>query len=895
MQKNTTFRQAWLVALALAATTVSHAAVAAESSGSGAASSSAAAIAVGTIDQVSFGDSASEKSHSLVENNSQTLSGGLGESARRLLPLSPAGVYGGSLTVTLRVDPLRRNYVSVKLWGEDDGNYDTGRLYLYIVKDGVEYQVGYRHEGDYMPLSVTHWSKPLPGRFFYSTTLLPYAMTKGSSTVTLKIVSTGRLYPFGSGGPDASNPYQYAMNVPSRGIYRAYTHVDPFLDVSGERQGSAPAVTTRPAPGDEILGANGSFRVAINNRIASLLGKAPTTANLSGGDLRYLARAYSVAELSSYQNPAVVSQVVAALDAYAAQYYDDNNTVKNWGGSFGSQGQAIYYLRDQLTGDILNASVSYGAAGKKTRRAAWADMLFASREYGRLQNRLRLSNQNLIANTSIYFANKGMLVLKDSRAFPEETAQRYIKEAVGLLPWSGDDKADSNGNGLPDDGGWKPFGGSYYQVTDKGQTREWGYVGAGYGEVQSYLAEFYRVTGNEDFRTQMVKMTKARAPFRRPAIEISNGANYRSMEAIGLLAWRGAHESDGNFAGYIAYADAVNTNERAKALRVAAASKDAALIGYARQMLEDNQFFANLAGSESAFEALDVFADYRTVKTASDNGVRLPMTDGQPDFAWVDEENAIAAIKKGDERLWLSAYWQAKAGTGINGLARFHFSTSGYDQYGILETTPIFRSAAVYARPNLIDMPEKTPYTPANPPGNAYAGELLPLGPVPADASSDDPFRGKADFYALRFGRYLMGINASISNSYALKTPVGFNAAEDLVSQRTQSGVVTVGPRASVVLYLDGTRDAKPVPGTPLYLKAQRSNDVTGLSWTAASGAERYKILRAASENGDYQTVATVTANAYSDSSKVPTGGYYYRVVAVNGNGESYPSMWSHP
>ncbi|NUA44441.1 hypothetical protein HAT93_02127 [Dickeya solani] len=331
MQKNTMFRQTLLVALVLAVTTANHAAIAAESSGSGATASSAAAAAVGTIDQVSFGNSASEKSHSLIDNNSQTLSGGLGESARKLLPLSPAGVYGGSLTVTLRVDPLRRNYVSVKLWGEDDGNYDTGRLYLYIVRDGVDYQVGYRHEGDYAPLSVTHWNKPLPGRFFYSTTLLPYAMTKGSSTVTLKIVSTGRLYPFGNGGPDASNPYQYAMNVPSRGIYRAYTHVEPFLDVSGERQGSAPAVSTRPSPGDEMLGANGSFRVAINNRITSLLGKEPTTADLSGGDLRYLAHAYAIPELKSYQNPAVVSQVVATLDAYAAQYYADNNTVKNWG------------------------------------------------------------------------------------------------------------------------------------------------------------------------------------------------------------------------------------------------------------------------------------------------------------------------------------------------------------------------------------------------------------------------------------------------------------------------------------------------------------------------------------------------------------------------------------
>ncbi|UUE44622.1 fibronectin type III domain-containing protein [Pectobacterium aroidearum] len=878
-------RKALLLTLALASATAFNAVSTIANS-----ASAASVEATGIVDSITFGDKTSESGHDLNANNSQTIAGALGESSRKLLPFQQPGVDGGSLTFTMQIDPLRRNYVSVKLWGEDDGNIDTGRLYLYMIKDGVEYQIGYRHEGDYAPLSVAHWNKPLPGRFFYSTTLLPYSMTKGSTSVTLKIVSTGRLYPFGSGGPESTKPYQYAMNQPSRGIYRAYTHIDPFLNVAGEKQGSEPAATTRPSPGDEILGTNGRFRTAVNNRIQTLISKPSTTDALSGGDLRYLARAWSVPELVSYQNSGLVDKVVATLDAYAAQYYADTNiATKNWGGNFGSQGQAIYYLRNALTASRLDESVNYGNAGVKKRRVAWADMLFASREFGRQKNRLVLSNQSLIANTNIYFTNKGLLVLSDSRAFPETTAQRYIKEAVGLLPWTGDDR-----NG-PGDGGWAPFGDRYYQVTDKGQTREWGYLGAGYGEVQSYLAEYYRVTGNEDFRKQMIKMAKARAPFRRPAIEISNGANYRAMEAIGLLAWRGAHESDGNFAGFLAYVDALNTNERAKGLRVAAASKDATLFGYAKQMLEDNQFFNNLNGAESAFEALDVFADYQTIKTARDSGARLPMSAGQPDFAWADEENAIVAVKKGNERLWLSTYWQAKAGTGINGLARFHFSTPSYDQYGVLETTPIFRSTTSYTRPNRIDMPEKTPYTPPNPPTNAYAGELLPLGIKPEGASNDEPFRGKADFYAARFGHYLIGINANASNRYVLKTPVGFKNAEDLVSQRTLSGNITVDPRSTVVLYLNDTRDAKAVPNAPLHLGAQNSNGVNTLFWTPSSGSERYKVMRSTSENGTYQAIATVTENSYSDRTGTASGRYYYRIVATNGNGESYPSMASQP
>ncbi|WP_255433980.1 fibronectin type III domain-containing protein [Pectobacterium sp. CFBP8739] len=878
-------RKALLLTLALASAATFNVMSAIASS-----ASAASVEATGLVDSITFGDTASESGHGLNGENSQTFSGALGESARKLLPFQQTSIYGGSLTFTMQVDPLRRNYVSVKLWGEDDGNINTGRLYLYMIKDGVEYQIGYRHEGDYAPLSVAHWHKPLPGRFFYSTTLLPYAMTRGSTSVTLKIVSTGRLYPFGSGGPESTSPYQYAMNQPSRGIYRAYTHVDPFLNVAGEKQGSEPTVTTRPSPGDDILGTNGQFRTAVNNRIKALLNKSATTDALSGGDLRYLARAWSVPELSGYKDVAIVDKVTATLDAYATAYYADPSlATKSWGGHYGDVGQAIYYLKDAFTSAQLNASVNYGSVGNKSRRLAWADMLFASREFGRQKDRRTLTNQSLIASTNIYFANKGMLTLGDSRAFTENIAQRYIKEAAGMLPWMGN---DLNG---PEEGGQKPYGSHYYQVTNKGQTREWGYLGAGYGEVQSYLAEYYRVTGNEDFRKQMIKMANARAPFRRPAIEMSNGANYRAMEAIGLLAWRGAHESDGNFAGYLAYVDTLNTNERAKALRVAAASKDATLIGYAKQMLEDNQFFTNLNGADSAFEALDVFADYQTIKTASDSGTRLPMSEGQPDFAWADEENAIVAVKKGNERLWLTTYWQAKAGTGINGLARFHFSTSGYDQYGVLETTPIFRSAISYTRPNRIDMPEKTPYTPPNPPTNAYAGEILPLGMKPEEASNDEPFRGKADFYAARFGHYLIGINASADNRYALKTPVGFKGAEDLVSQRTLSGNVTVDPRSTVVLYLNDTRDAKAVPSTPLHLGSQNTNGVNALFWTPSSGSQNYKVMRSTSENGTYQAIATVTDNSYSDRSGGATGRYYYRIVATNSNGESIPSMVTHP
>src|SRR5262249_55422466 len=155
----------------------------------------------------------------------------------------------------------------------------------------------------------------------------------------------------------------------------------------------------------------------------------------------------------------------------------------------------------------LDTIVNYGTAGgDKTRRQAWGDMLAASRDWGRFNRDSRyLTNQSLISDSHIYQANRGLIDLGDARAFTETAAQRYLKESIGLLPWLGSDIA-SGGSTLKN-------GDNYYQVTDKGLTREYGYAG-GYSEMPSYAAAFYEWTGNTVFRDQAIKMVRAIAYFR---------------------------------------------------------------------------------------------------------------------------------------------------------------------------------------------------------------------------------------------------------------------------------------------------------------------------------------------------------------------------------------------
>jgi fibronectin type 3 domain-containing protein len=864
-----------------------------------------------TLDTVVFGDSGSETAHALVSESTTSFTGALSEPARCCNPLNPVDYYGGTLTVTMTVDPVRRNYFSVKLWSNDDTSRDIGRIYLYLPEGDTDYQVGFRHEGDYMPLSVPIDHAGVVDRFFYSTTMLPLEMTRGKTSITLKLVSMGRLYGLGSGGEKDGGNYQFLMDTDSRGIYRAYTHVDPYLNVAGETQGSAPATTVRPSPGEETLRYNGSFYTYVKNRINDRLSTSISSdsstfvSTFSVDDVAFLARSYSVSGLSGetalpgYQNTAVVTRVVALLDAFAQSYYEDSSRAQGWGGAYGALGQAIFFLQDYqdaqlLTSTILDTVVDDGDGGSKTRREAWGDMLYASREYGRLSNRRTISNQAILADGNIYSANKGLQGIGDSRAFSEEVALRYVKEACGLLPWQGVDLPDSNGNGLPDDGSERPYGDNYYQVTADGQTREWGYVGAGYGDLAYHVADWARMSGDPDVLQQMAKMAKARAPFRRPTIEVDGSSHYQTMESVGLLSWRGAHESDGEFAGYIAYGSSANTGAGPKGMMTAARSGDSALIGYAKQMLEDNQYFTYLYSKYAkTTRALDLFEDYEAVRDSADSGIRLPMTDGQPDFAWADEGNRILALKHGDDRLWITPYWEAKTGTGINGVARFQYDTPSYTQYGVLQAVPQFTFGGSFTRTtDDIDKPEGFQWTPPEPrPLQAYGGEILPLGPTPADASSDAPFRGKADFYAFRFGRYLMGINASEDHSYSLKPPVGFTSATDLISSDMLSGAITIAPTSSVALVLEDTVDPAPIPVAPLYLGVSNGGSGIALSWPAASGAEDYTVLRSVTSGGPYTIQETgITEQSWSDTDVATGQTYYYKVIAANQNGESYPS-----
>ncbi|MFT3788653.1 MAG: hypothetical protein QM770_21190 [Tepidisphaeraceae bacterium] len=177
-----------------------------------------------------FGDAKSESSHMVNAHRSTSLRGLLDQPARQLLPLEPVTWDGGRIGFDLKVDPNQPTYFTVKLSGDDRGA-DRGRLLLFC--EGK--QVGYRHIGDVDDLDICADEPRFPGRFVYTTTVLPVAMTKGKSTVHLEVRGLGPIWAYG----ETWDKFQKPFDKSSRGIYAVYTHTDKTLAIpSDEAQGS---------------------------------------------------------------------------------------------------------------------------------------------------------------------------------------------------------------------------------------------------------------------------------------------------------------------------------------------------------------------------------------------------------------------------------------------------------------------------------------------------------------------------------------------------------------------------------------------------------------------------------------------------------------------------------
>lgn len=736
-------------------------------------------------DDLVFGDSAAEKTHQVQETKSDVVAGAMGQSARRLLPGGGEPWEGGSVRFSIKVDPTLQNYLTARFWGDE---VNANMLVLFC--EGK--QVGYRHLGDIDVLALPDDEPRYNGRFYYATTPLPRALTTGKNTVQLEIRSTGPVW----GYAKTFEQYQKPMTTPSRGIYRVATHTDGcFIPAASEKQGEAPPDRVRMQPGAEVIDA---AKKRVNGTLDGFLkSKRP----LNQMQAQLLAKAYSVKWTTAFRNPKAAEQIIACADDRYTAWKKDAAAVwrdpATWNPDWFGLGPIADAVR--LFAKEVAPSLDAKLDGEKTRRAAWSEMFRASRDWLRTHRR-SYTNQSLFVDTNLYRSHLALAAIEPANAWPEQRAKRYLYECLGLSPWLGSDTAD---------GSEKSWGTSYLQLTEKGLSRELGYVG-GYGEILGQMVDAYDATraagqgGDPMIKAQIAKLQRARLFFRYP---MPDDDGFRCMRLETGAGWRDAH-----FPGGVTYAQRAGLDETP--IYAAAVTLDPQAVGAAQQMFADNQFFASIADLlrdnrlRAVFGLLSVPDDYEIIRAQRPSSHPLPMTPGQPDTVFADEENGVVAIKHGTEILYVSLYWRSRLG--INGLARAHYLTPTYQQIAVVNEDVKFEpSGQTWKRPNWTNFgfgnggqryPGKL--------DSAHAGEELPIPKLPADIpfqpNKELPYLGRADFYQLRFGPYLIGMNTTKDKTFELATPAGVKEAPDLVAKKTVSfaGPMKVKPRSTVVLFL---------------------------------------------------------------------------------------------
>ncbi|MGP4050531.1 twin-arginine translocation signal domain-containing protein [Streptomyces sp. 2A115] len=273
-----------------------------------------AAAVHGPLDTVVFGDPESEQAHGLTAVLSDTVSGGLGQPARVLNQAEPVGYWGGAVKFTVACAPRGTTYVTVKLWGDDQAASENETWRLQLFCDGL--QIGHQDQGAVDNLDILGIEPRTPGRFFFHTLPLPEKLTRGKKRVELEIRSMGRIWSYGQ---NQAQLYR-AQTTPSRGLYRLYTHAEPYvIPPRGDVQGPPPVPGTRTDPVEEILG-------KIRVRVAKDQKNYLTTANpwtMDAWAFQSLAEGYLWEGSPAHRDPVAVDRVCQAIDGRYAAWLAD--------------------------------------------------------------------------------------------------------------------------------------------------------------------------------------------------------------------------------------------------------------------------------------------------------------------------------------------------------------------------------------------------------------------------------------------------------------------------------------------------------------------------------------------------------------------------------------------
>lgn len=741
-------------------------------------------------DTLIFGNATSERHHALSDSLTESYLGGMNETARRMLPGTNPDWCGGAMRFRMKVDGKQQNYFTVRCWGSES---DNTMVMLFI--DGK--QVGYRHLGDYDLLHRGNGQKPCLGKFYYYTVPLPIKYTQGKTEVQLELRSYGNTFDYGS----TFDTYQKKMGTPTIGFYRAYIDTQAcFMPDKKEKQGRMvwQNATIRQTPGVEVLD---QLKDAVSSRINRILNKE----HLGQQETWLLADAYSVKWTPAYKSAKVITQVTKSIDEFYEKYLADPKIIYTDGSVYNCDWMTTCILARSIRAlwKELNTRMDDVLSDGKTRREAWATVMKASLDYGTTHRR-QYTNQSMIIDMALYECNRAMMLLNAKEALPEYQTLHYLYESLGLAPWLG--KETENGPEMP-------LGKNYMQLTTKGLTKELGFVGY-YGEVLDWVNHIYKTTsmpgmpysGDAKIREQLLHIAGARYHFRYPALDEEGNRCFRAEAVVG---WR-----DGNhYPGDLIYADR-GTAWDATPLMTATNTLDPLSVGIAQQQLKDNQFFTVVAQKvkdanniRTLQSCLHIPDEYELISQLPASNLQLPMSISAPDYIFSDEEDGVVAIKNGDEILYASLYWRAR--NAVNNLAKVHYITLQNDRLANVRTETKFTDSGMrYTRPDWVNLGFANWREWYHGIHSAHAGEVLPIAKIPDNVKfkpgDENAYAGRADFYQLKYGKYIIAMNSSIDKTFDIKVPTGKKVVNLSDGRKTvKTPFFSVAPRTTLVLYID--------------------------------------------------------------------------------------------
>lgn len=176
------------------------------------------------LDSVILGNEESEAAHELDPGKSAVGYGGLGDTYRQLYP------GDDKIWVTMKVDPDKMNYITVKLWGSEGENKEIKTL---MIND--EYGTLQAKYGTMWPVWDYVYEEPAQrDSYFYATYRLPMAMTHGRTEVRFQITHYGAYSAYSANGFATATEY-------SRQLYKLVTHTDPqYQKMEDDKDGTTP-------------------------------------------------------------------------------------------------------------------------------------------------------------------------------------------------------------------------------------------------------------------------------------------------------------------------------------------------------------------------------------------------------------------------------------------------------------------------------------------------------------------------------------------------------------------------------------------------------------------------------------------------------------------------------